>query len=280
VEKEQRLVSVIMPTYNRSKILPAAIESVLAQKYRNIEVIVVDDRSVDNTEQVVSEINQKDNRVVYIRNKGTKGCSGAKNFGIKWSRGEFVAFLDDDDAYLPEKILSQVSKFTDMSNVDCVVTGAPVEWASSGKISSKWIELEFKPFRLFHPCQVMCRRSIMEGIAFCGDYMEWRDFAFQLFKRGACLHLSKENHVVIASSSTSLSKHEEAMLTAALNNARRYSERTKNSLEHRIFREYLANCQKNLANFRLKRGDLWRSVQGYFSSFRTDRRIRNLLPFV
>ena len=106
------LVSVIIPTYKRSEMLPRAIDSVLAQSYKNVQVVVVDDNNPDTdyrqaTEQRMTAYNQ-DTRVKYIRHEKNMNGSVARNTGIKNSDGELVAFLDDDDWYWPEKIEKQV----------------------------------------------------------------------------------------------------------------------------------------------------------------------------
>lgn len=96
-------VSVIIPTYNRALLVGAAIESVLAQTYRDFELIVVDDGSTDDTRQVVERYPQA--RYIYQENRGEPG---ARNTGIQASTGEYVAFLDADDTYLPDKLERQV----------------------------------------------------------------------------------------------------------------------------------------------------------------------------
>lgn len=100
------LVSVIIPTYNRSKMLIKAITSVQKQTYKNIEIIVVDDGSTDDTKRVVKKINDKRVKYFYKRNGGP---SASRNLGLKHSKGEFITFLDDDDEYIPGKIEKQVS---------------------------------------------------------------------------------------------------------------------------------------------------------------------------
>ena len=102
-------VSVIIPTYNRAHLLDRAIESVLDQTYQDFEIIVVDDASVDETEEVV--ISFADDRINYIRHQKNKGGSSARNTGIKAAKGEFIAFLDSDDEWLAEKPKKQIDKF-------------------------------------------------------------------------------------------------------------------------------------------------------------------------
>ena len=100
------LVSVVIPTHNRSALLKRAVESVLQQTFAALECIVVDDASVDNTAQVVQGF--ADERVVYVRHENNRHASAARNTGITHARGSLVAFLDDDDEWLPTKLAKQV----------------------------------------------------------------------------------------------------------------------------------------------------------------------------
>ncbi len=100
------LVSVIVPTFNRAKTLRTAIQSVLHQDYENIEVIVVDDCSYDNTSELISQID--DSRIVYIRHNENRGAAAARNTGILAARGELIAFQDSDDEWLAGKLDTQV----------------------------------------------------------------------------------------------------------------------------------------------------------------------------
>jgi len=90
-------VSVIIPTYNRAHLIGRAIQSVLNQTYQDFELIVVDDGSTDNTNEVIKEFSQKDKRILYIKHDKNKGGSAARNTGIKAARGEYIAFQDSDD---------------------------------------------------------------------------------------------------------------------------------------------------------------------------------------
>jgi len=99
-------VSVIIPTYNRAEFLRSAIESALTQTYTDLEIIVSDDKSTDHTKEVVRSF--IDERTKYIRNKGKKGVSAARNSAILASKGEYIAFLDDDDEWFPDKLQRQV----------------------------------------------------------------------------------------------------------------------------------------------------------------------------
>lgn len=99
-------VSVIIPTYNRPHLISRAIQSVLNQTFQDFEIIVVDDGVIKRSESVIKNFDDK--RIIYLQHDKTKGAGAARNTGIKQSKGEFLAFLDDDDEWLPEKISKQV----------------------------------------------------------------------------------------------------------------------------------------------------------------------------
>jgi len=101
--------SVIIPTYNRAHLVGRAIQSVLNQTYQDFELIIVDDASTDNTEDVIKEFQQKDNRIIYLKHDQNKGGSAARNTGIKISKGKYIAFLDSDDEWFPEKLEKQMN---------------------------------------------------------------------------------------------------------------------------------------------------------------------------
>jgi glycosyltransferase involved in cell wall biosynthesis len=103
-------ISVVIPTFNRAHLLPRTIGSVLAQSHADLEVIVVDDAGTDPTETVVAGLN--DGRIRYIRHLENRGPAGARNTGIGAARHSFVAFLDSDDVWLPEKLAKQLDIFS------------------------------------------------------------------------------------------------------------------------------------------------------------------------
>ena len=100
-------VSVIIPTHNRAALLPRAVDSVLAQTYRDFELLIVDDCSTDDTPQVVAGFS--DPRVRGIRHERNRRQTGALNTGLAQARGEYAAFLDDDDEFTPDSLAERVA---------------------------------------------------------------------------------------------------------------------------------------------------------------------------
>lgn len=109
IEFMMPVVSVIIPTYNRAEILPRAIDSILEQSFRDLEVIVVDDYSKDKTQAVVNSYSSA--RLEYIQHERNKGANAARNTGIRAATGEYIAFLDDDDMWLEMKVENQLEEF-------------------------------------------------------------------------------------------------------------------------------------------------------------------------
>lgn len=100
------MISVVLPSYNRAHILPRAIESILGQTYKDIELIIVDDGSSDNTAEVVGRFS--DSRIVYVRQENAGACA-ARNNGIAHARGDYIAFQDSDDIWHQDKLEKQLA---------------------------------------------------------------------------------------------------------------------------------------------------------------------------
>jgi glycosyltransferase involved in cell wall biosynthesis len=117
-----KLVSVIIPTRNRRERLARAIESVRKQTWKNVELVVVDDASSDDTQKFLYQLAAKDRSIKVIRNQTPQGGAGARNAGVGIAQGPFIAFLDDDVVWLPEKLEYQVDALEnapDASAVSC-----------------------------------------------------------------------------------------------------------------------------------------------------------------
>lgn len=103
---EKGLVSVIMPSYNTALYIGETIQSVLNQTYQNWEIIIVDDCSTDNTDEVVASI--KDERIKYFRNEKNSGAAVSRNRALREAKGRWIAFLDSDDLWMPTKLERQI----------------------------------------------------------------------------------------------------------------------------------------------------------------------------
>jgi glycosyltransferase involved in cell wall biosynthesis len=113
-------VSIIMPAYNRGYIISEALQSVSGQTFRNFDLIVVDDGSTDDTAAVVQHFS--DARLRYVRHEKNKGYSGACNTGLRQARGEWIAFLDSDDLWKPEKLEKDMDFLERHAEADAVFT--------------------------------------------------------------------------------------------------------------------------------------------------------------
>ena len=121
--KPNMLVSVVTATYNMAKYVVLAVESVLQQTYPNIEIIVVNDGSEDNTTEVMDKF-RSDQRVKYLPQKENKGQTVAKNIGINASKGKFVAFVDADNLWKPDKLEKQLPLFDKSERTGVVYSDA------------------------------------------------------------------------------------------------------------------------------------------------------------
>ena len=113
LDDEKALVSIITPVYNSEEFVRAAIVSAQAQTYTNWEMIVVDDFSQDNTYEIVEEIAKKDQRIQLIKLSKSGGPAIARNEALQLANGRFIAFLDSDDLWLPEKLEHQLNFMLD-----------------------------------------------------------------------------------------------------------------------------------------------------------------------
>ena len=176
-------VSVIIPTYNRGWILKEAIDSVLTQDYKDFELIVVDDGSTDNTSEILASYGNGI-RVLFQENKGV---SAARNRGIAEASGQFIAFIDSDDLWLPQKLSTQVEFFN--QTPDALICQTEEVWIRKGKrVNPKMRHKKpsgmiFEPsleLCLVSPSAVMIRRVLFDRVGefdvtlpACEDYDLW-----------------------------------------------------------------------------------------------------------
>ena len=176
-------VSVIIPTYNRSWCLSEAIDSVLSQTFQNMELIVVDDGSTDETPALLSRYGDH----LRVLCQSNRGVSAARNGGIQTARGNLIAFLDSDDTWQPGKLARQVDFFD--THPDAMICQTEETWIRRGvRVNPKrrhrklsgWIFEASLALCLVSPSAVMMRRELLEGMGgfdeslpACEDYDLW-----------------------------------------------------------------------------------------------------------
>ncbi|MCG8687582.1 MAG: glycosyltransferase [Desulfobacterales bacterium] len=182
-ESNDNLVSVIIPTYNRAHVLERALDSVLVQDYKPIEIIVVDDGSTDDTTKVLDRYEGK----IRVLTQTNKGVSAARNLGIRESCGRFIALLDSDDAWTSDKVRRQIDFFK--ANPDVLICQTEEIWIRNGKrVNPKFKHKKpsgmiFEPslkLCLVSPSAVMIEKSLFnikgmfnEDFPVCEDYDLW-----------------------------------------------------------------------------------------------------------
>lgn len=144
------LVSVVIPTYNAAGLLLQTLHSVFAQTFSDMEIIVVNDGSPDGTAAQLAQLSDPRLRVISQKNAGV---GAARNRGLDEARGEFVAFLDHDDLWLPEKIATQIAFFR--SHPQCAAVGVP--WAKTTTLDAPEIPRDYWDRLIENPLQEMVR---------------------------------------------------------------------------------------------------------------------------
>ena len=179
-------VSVVIPTFNRSRTILRALRSVLAEKGVPFEVLVVDDGSTDETRKLVETVSKADRRVRYLF-QPNRGPAAARNRGIQEARAEFIAFLDSDDEWLPGKLKVQLAFFG--ARPDHLICQTEEIWIREGKRvnpmakhkkHSGFIFEKLLERSIISPSQVCMRRKFFEEVGLfdetlpvCEDYDLW-----------------------------------------------------------------------------------------------------------
>jgi len=177
------LVSVIIPTYNRRDLLREAIDSVLSQTFKDFELIVVDDGSVDGTGRMLRRYGD---RLTYVVQEN-RGVSVARNRGIDLAGGGYITFLDSDDLWMPTKLETQMRLFQDQRGARVCYTDEV--WIRNGKrVNQKkrhakyagWIYVHCLPLCIISPSSVCLRREVLDTVGLfdpkmfvCEDYDLW-----------------------------------------------------------------------------------------------------------
>ncbi len=173
----QSLISCIVPAFNSGRYIGEALESILSQTYTNIEVIVADDGSTDNTAEIVEAFGER----VKLTSQETKGPAATRNLGVAAARGDFLAFLDADDLWHEEKLDRQAARFSSRPELEACVTHAKMFWVPG--LEHEALEYSENPRSEAIPgyatTTLLARRSLFERIGnfrtdlWFSDATEW-----------------------------------------------------------------------------------------------------------
>jgi glycosyltransferase involved in cell wall biosynthesis len=166
------LITVIVPTFNRAGQLPGAIESVLTQPHRELEVIVVDDGSTDDTAGIVAALQRRDSRITYLHQPNS-GVAAARNHGLDRAQGDLIAFLDSDDRWSPDKLPLQLACLERVPEVGMIWTNM-IGIDPGGSVIPELSLQDILPFR-FGLDELFTSRIPLSELA--ATPQQWRDGA-------------------------------------------------------------------------------------------------------
>lgn len=155
---KKRKISVIVPIYNVEKYLVKCIESIINQDYKNLEIILIDDGSIDSSGTIVDKYKRQDKRIIAIH-QSNKGLSNTRNVGIKKATGDYISFIDGDD-YLDRDYYSTL--INHIKNQDMIVFGyKQVNYEGKCLSENKLKHADFSKFRFVSACTKMYKRSFL-----------------------------------------------------------------------------------------------------------------------
>ncbi|MDZ5784207.1 glycosyltransferase family 2 protein [Marinococcus luteus] len=268
-------VSVVLPTHNRENLISRALESVLCQSYKNLEIIVVSDGSTDQTNSIVNQYKKNDSRIKFISYHPGRGGNYARNIGINAANGKYIAFLDDDDEWFKEKIELQLKEFDKNPNVGLVYTGAQIKYLDSGitynsfpkKIGDLSNEILIANF-IGSTSSVMVQADILnevglfdEKLKACQDYDLWIRICNRTEIGAVKLPLIKYyNNNATAQISDDVKKYEEAIIYINEKYKKHYSNLDKKIIKKQQQSNNLLLANKGLRNNnkKLARKYIWR----------------------
>ena len=181
-------VSVITVTYNRSDFIREAMDSIIAQSFKDWELIIVDDASTDNTKEIVDEYIKKGQRISYYRNDKNLGIAKTRNRGLELAKGEYIAPLDSDDIWLDINKLRKQVEFLDINKDYCMLGGGIMRIDAESKPIKKVlfpvydslirkIILQFNPFPqstlLYRKSVALACGGYSDAFKICDDYDLW-----------------------------------------------------------------------------------------------------------
>lgn len=202
--KNTLLISIIIPVYNRAHLVPGAIQSVLNQTEINWELIIVDDCSDDDINEVISEY--KDERIKFFKLPFNKGNAGARNEGVRNAKGEYIFFLDSDDIMLPNALNCFTEQYSKTPNIDFAFGGYQTKNQTTGVTNeifwkpSKKIPF-IKELKIGTGCGLFVRRNIFDNVGLFDERLRVAvdtDWLIRLDKKGYEPTILKDILVIVS----------------------------------------------------------------------------------
>ena len=237
------LISVIIPTYNRAHLIKRSAQSVLNQTYKNLELIIVDDGSTDNTKEVIDSLN--DERIVYVKQEN-HGVSSARNTGINVANGKYIAFQDSDDIWHSDKLEKQINTLK-QNNADIVFCkifkhGNIIKRVVSKKFKAGFLPKNILPIDIF-PQTILGKTIIFKNDLFDINLLELEDFELLLrIQKKYSIYCIDEPMVDYCAQDDSLSKRHEIRidyLKMVVNNNANFLQQYKHSSLDFLAQEFL-----------------------------------------
>lgn len=254
------LVSVVIPTRNRSQFLPRALNSILNQKYSNFEIIIVDDNSTDDTKKIVEVFSSKFKHFIYLQNNQAKGAAYSRYIGIKKATGKYIAFLDDDDEWLQDKIVKQVKKLEEnpeIGGVSCWYYKINNNYRQKIRLPPK-VTFDMMLWENFLGSFSFCltKSKITKGLKLDQDLSSSQDWAFWLvFLQKAKVNIIKEYLV---------NYHEHSQRRISNTDNLKYEGREKIFLKYKDYMN--ENCKKYRYTYLIIAKSLGKSTNNFIKS--------------
>jgi len=268
------LVSVVLPTYNYARFLPESVGSVLSQTYTHYEVIVVDDGSTDNTKDVLNPFMQK---IRYIKLEQNKGLPVARNTGIQSARGKYVAFIDADDLWLPEKLQTDIeyfethpevsmvySKHINIDEKGRVVNGSVKKQLPSGNVFTQL----FSEQNFVIASSVVVRKNVFETTGLfdeqlfnCQDWDLWLRIAFHFQVAGINKPLVKYRHNPhsLSKNRNNVLKYQKIVIDKIYN---KFKDK-ENGINEKLYKKRLASHYAKVGRYYLRTEDKNRANENF-----------------
>jgi len=268
------LVSVVLPTYNYARFLPESVGSVLSQTYAHYEVIVVDDGSTDNTKDVLNPCMQK---IRYIKLEQNKGLPIARNTGIRSARGEYIAFIDADDIWLPEKLQTDIEYFDKQQNAGMVYSkqvnidehGGVIDADVKKRLPSGNIFIQlFSEQNFVISSSVVVRKNVFETTGLfdeqlvnCQDWDMWLRIAFYFNVTGINKTLVKYRHNPhsLSKNRNNVLKYQKIIIDKMYNNFKD----KENGIHEKLYKKRLASHYAKVGRYYLRTGDKNRAHENF-----------------